>query len=204
MMTFNFSYTEVACPSASVLSHILGIIEVMQRLSCSLPTVLKKTCGSLNRMISSGFQNGNAAFKKLGVFFFLLFWAGSIRELHPNSGDALCFVIYFWVVYSSLPLCFFHQFNGRYLLSCTLSKTEQVILVIFFSKTNWTLKASREEKISAWPAVNSFKFLAIDEVGDTPYFLLKPVLEKCSMDQLSLIERRNPVSDNLFNCYRIS
>ncbi|VDN30445.1 unnamed protein product [Gongylonema pulchrum] len=35
---------------------------------------------------------------------------------------------------------------------------------------------------------------AIYEVGDTPYFLLKPVLEKCSVDQLTLIEKRNPVS----------
>ncbi|MCP9263157.1 hypothetical protein DINM_006502 [Dirofilaria immitis] len=35
-------------------------------------------------------------------------------------------------------------------------------------------------------------FLAIEEVGDTPYFLLKPVLEKCSLNQLCLIERRNP------------
>ncbi|KAL3989598.1 RNA polymerase II transcription factor SIII (Elongin) subunit A family protein [Acanthocheilonema viteae] len=33
---------------------------------------------------------------------------------------------------------------------------------------------------------------SIEEVGDTPYFLLKPVLEKCSLSQLSLIERRNP------------
>lgn len=32
----------------------------------------------------------------------------------------------------------------------------------------------------------------IEEVGDTPYFLLKPVLEKCSLSQLCLIERRNP------------
>ncbi|VDN33403.1 unnamed protein product, partial [Gongylonema pulchrum] len=35
-------------------------------------------------------------------------------------------------------------------------------------------------------------YLAIYEVGDTPYFLLKPVLEKCSVDQLTLIEKRNP------------
>ncbi|VDO17418.1 unnamed protein product [Brugia timori] len=33
---------------------------------------------------------------------------------------------------------------------------------------------------------------SIEEVGDTPYFLLKPVLEKCSLNQLCLIERRNP------------
>uniref|UniRef100_A0A915BRB5 TFIIS N-terminal domain-containing protein n=1 Tax=Parascaris univalens TaxID=6257 RepID=A0A915BRB5_PARUN len=33
---------------------------------------------------------------------------------------------------------------------------------------------------------------AIEEVGDTPYYLLKPVLEKCSPEQLSFIERRNP------------
>ncbi|VDK70794.1 unnamed protein product [Litomosoides sigmodontis] len=33
---------------------------------------------------------------------------------------------------------------------------------------------------------------SIEEVGDTPYFLLKPVLEKCSPSQLCLIERRNP------------
>ncbi|CAG9537080.1 unnamed protein product [Cercopithifilaria johnstoni] len=33
---------------------------------------------------------------------------------------------------------------------------------------------------------------SIEEVGDTPYFLLKPVLEKCSLSQLCLIERRNP------------
>ncbi|VDM95024.1 unnamed protein product [Thelazia callipaeda] len=33
---------------------------------------------------------------------------------------------------------------------------------------------------------------AIEEVGDTPYFLLKPVLEKCSLNQLCSIERRNP------------
>uniref|UniRef100_A0A8R1TR99 TFIIS N-terminal domain-containing protein n=1 Tax=Onchocerca volvulus TaxID=6282 RepID=A0A8R1TR99_ONCVO len=34
--------------------------------------------------------------------------------------------------------------------------------------------------------------LCIKEIGDTPYFILKPVLEKCSPNQLCLIERRNP------------
>ncbi|VDK53574.1 unnamed protein product [Anisakis simplex] len=33
---------------------------------------------------------------------------------------------------------------------------------------------------------------AIEEVGDTPYYLLKPVLEKCNPEQLTYIERRNP------------
>ncbi|KHN79957.1 Transcription elongation factor B polypeptide 3 [Toxocara canis] len=33
---------------------------------------------------------------------------------------------------------------------------------------------------------------AIEEVGDTPYYLLKPVLERCSPEQLCFIERRNP------------
>lgn len=35
---------------------------------------------------------------------------------------------------------------------------------------------------------------AIEDTGDIPYDILKPVLEKCTSKQLAYIEGRNPVS----------
>ena len=33
----------------------------------------------------------------------------------------------------------------------------------------------------------------IHEFGDVPYFIMKPILEKCSLENLQRIEKLNPV-----------
>lgn len=40
-----------------------------------------------------------------------------------------------------------------------------------------------------------FKFLAIEETGDIPFEILKPVLEICNQSQLARIESKNEVKN---------